>query len=117
MYYEDDYASIEYVMDDIKGRSFQEWEGYDREGDTEDIILHHDDDYEDMEDPHNWRITLGNTVERVTCWDYYIFFFENGDQVLIETRSENILEELRDFLNKYNCPSEVILNDDESFVV
>lgn len=128
MYYEDDYDNIEHVMDDIKDRSFQEWDGYDREGDTEDITLHHDDDYEDMEDPHNWRITFGNTVERgyyghdnythrVTYWGYYIFFFENGEQVLIETQSENILEELRDFLNKYNCPPEVILNDDESFVV
>lgn len=129
MYYKDDYDNIEHVMDDIKDRSFQEWDGYDREGDTEDITLHHDDDYEDMEDhPHNWRITFGNTVERgyyghdnythrVTYWGYYIFFFENGEQVLIETQSENILEELRDFLNKYNCPPEVILNDDESFVV
>lgn len=128
MYHEDDYDNIEYVMDDIKDRSFQEWDGYDREGDTEDITLQHDDDYEDMEDPHNWRITFGNTVERgyhgrdnytqrVTYWGYYVFFFENGEQVLIETQSENILDELRDFLNKYNCPPEVILNDDELFVV
>lgn len=128
LYYEDDYDKIENVMDDIKGRSFREWDGYDLEGDTEDITLRHDDDYEDMEDPHNWRITFGNTVERryrghddyshtVTYWGYYIFFFENGDQVLIETPSENILEELRDFLNKYGCQPEMILNDDESFVV
>lgn len=128
MYYENDYDNIEHVMDDIKDRSFQEWDGYDREGDTEDITLHHDDDYEDMEDPHNWRITFGNTVERgyrgredythsVRYWCYYIFLFENGEHVLIESQSENILEELRDFLNKYNCPPEVILNDDESFVV
>ncbi len=128
MYYEDDYDNIENVMDDIKDRSFQEWDGYDREGDTEDITLHHDDDYEDIEDPHNWHLTFGKTVERgysgrddythrVPYWGYYIFLFETGEHVLIETQSENIIEELKDFLNKYNCPPEVILNDDESFVV
>ena len=128
MYYEDDYDIIENTMDDIKERSFQEWKGYDREGDTEDITLKPDDDDEDMEDPYNWRITFGNTRERgysgrdnythrVTYWGYYIFFFENGEQVLIETQSENILEELRDFIQKHTGSMELILNDDDDFVV
>lgn len=128
MYYEDDYDNIENVMNDIKDRSFHEWDDYDREGDTEDITLRHDDDYVDMENPNNWKITFGNTRERgyygrddythrVPYWGYYIFFFENGEQVLIETDSENILDEIRDFLNKYTCPQEVILNDDDDTMV
>lgn len=126
MYYEDDYDNIERVMADIKDRSFQEWEGYDREGEFENITLHCDGG--DKTEPNNWRLTFGNARERtfagradytrrVPYWGYYIFFFENGEQVLIETQSENILEELKDFLNKYTCPPEVILNDDDSFVV
>lgn len=128
MYYEDDYDNIENVIDDIKNCSFHEWDGYDREGEFEDITLRHDDNYEDMEDPGNWLITFGNTCERgyysrddythnVRYWGYYVFLFETGEHVLLETDSENILEELRNFLNKYNCPPEVILNDDESFVI
>ena len=127
MYYEDDYGIIEDVLDDVKDCSFQEWDGYDREGDTEDITLRYVGDG-DKKDPYSWKLTFGNTVERgyhgrenythsVTYWGYYIFLFENGEHVLIETSSDNILEELRDFLNKYTCPPEVILNDDESFVV
>lgn len=127
MYYEDDYDDIERVMDDVEDRSFQEWDGYDREGDTEDISLSYDA-RGDTRDPNNWRIIFGNTIEKsfrgrenyshsVPYWNYYIFLFENGEQVLIETQSENILEELKDFLNKYNCPPEVILNDDEAFVI
>ena len=128
MYYEDDYGIIEDKLDDVKDCSFQEWDDYDREGEFEDITLCYDGGGGDKTDPHNWRLTFGNTVERgyhgrenythsVPYWGYYIFLFENGEHVLIETESDNILEELRDFLNKYNCPPEVILNDDESFVV
>lgn len=127
MYYEDDYDNVERMMDDTEDRSFQEWDGYDREGDTEDISLIYDS-RGDMRDPDNWRIIFGNTIKKsfrgrenyfhsVLYWNYYIFLFENGERVLIETQSENILEELKDFLNKYNCPPEVILNDDEAFVI
>lgn len=102
-------------------------DGYDCEGDTEDISLRYDS-LGDMRDPHDWRIIFGNTIRKdfrgrrnysysVPYWNYYIFLFENGERVLIETQSENILEELRYFLNKYNCPPEVILNDDEAFVI
>lgn len=31
MYYEDDYDNVERMMDDMEDRSFQEWDGYDRE--------------------------------------------------------------------------------------
>lgn len=128
MYYEADYDSIERVMDDTEDRSFQEWDGYDRKGDTEDISLSYDGWGGDMRDPNNWRIIFGDTTEKylegrenysrsVPYWNYYIFLFENGERVLIETQSENILEELKYFLNKYNCQPEVILNDDEAFVI
>lgn len=127
MYYEDSYDIIEDMFNDVKKCSFNDWNDYDREGEFEDITLHYTGSG-DKSDPHNWKLTFGNTVERgysrhdnythsVPYWGYYIFLFENGEQVLIETQSENILEELRDFLNKYNCPPEVILNDDESFVI
>ena len=127
MYYEDSYDVIEDMLDHIKDCSFQDWDNYDRKGDTEDIELSYNGDG-NMRDPHNWRLIFGKSVEngfrarenyshRVPYWNYYIFLFENGEHVLIETQSENILEEFRDFLNKYNCPPEVILNDDESFVV
>lgn len=127
MYFEDNYDCIEAVLNDAKDCSFDDWDNYDREGDTEDITLHYDGDG-DMKDPCNWKLTFGNTGERgyrrrgdythrVPYWNYYIFLFENGEHVLIETRSENILEELKAFLNKYTCPPEMILNDDESFVV
>lgn len=127
MFFEDDYDIIEDVLNDVKERSFQEWDGYDREGDTENITLRCVGDG-DKKDPYSWKLTFGNTGERgytnrsdythrVPYWGYYIFLLENGEYGLIETQSENILEELKDFLNKYNCPPEVILNDDESFVV
>lgn len=127
MYYEDSYDIIEDMLADVKECSFDEWTDYDREGEFEDITLRYKGSG-DMSDPHNWKLTFGNSGERgysaredythsVPYWGYYIFLFENGEHVLIETESENILDELRDFLNRYNCPPEVILNDDESFVV
>lgn len=63
MYYEDDYDNVERMMDDMEDRSFQEWDGYDREGDTEDISLSYDS-RGDMRDPDNWRIIFGNTIEK-----------------------------------------------------
>ncbi|MBR1610920.1 MAG: hypothetical protein IJ672_05485 [Methanobrevibacter sp.] len=127
MYYEDNYDVIEDMLNDVKECSFNDWNDYDREGDTEDITLYYKGSG-DKRDSHNWKLTFGKSVERgyrgredythsVRYWCYYIFLFENGEHVLIETESENILEELKDFLNKYNCPPEVILNDDESFVI
>lgn len=126
MYYEDSYDVIEDMLDDVKECSFQEWDTYDREGDTEDITLSCGGG--DNTDPNNWRLVFGKSVERgykgredythrIPYWGYYIFLFETGEHVLIETQSENIIEEFKDFLHKYTCPPEVILNDDESFVV
>lgn len=126
MYYEDRYDVIEDMLDDVKECSFQEWDTYDREGDTEDITLSCGGG--DNTDPNNWRLVFGKSVERgykgredytycIPYWGYYIFLFETGEHVLIETQSENIIEEFKDFLHKYTCPPEVILNDDESFVV
>lgn len=127
LYYEDNYDIIKDMLDDIKDCSFQDWDSYDREGEFENITLGYKGSG-DIEDSHNWKLTFGKTVERgyrghedythsVPYWGYYIFLFENGERVLMETQSENIIEEFTDFLHKYTCPPEVILNDDESFVV
>ena len=126
MYYEDDYDVIEDMLDHVKDCSFQEWDTYDREGEFENITLYCGGG--DKTDPNNWHLIFGKSVEngfserddythRVLYWGYYIFLFETGEHVLIETQSENIIEEFKDFLNKYTCQPEVILNDDESFVV
>lgn len=128
VYFADNYSSIKRMMDDIKDRPFQVWDDYDLEGDTEYITLEHEDDCMNMENPRSWRIIFGNSREKnyrhhdrcifnVMFWHYYIFFFENGKRVLIETESENILKELYDLLQKQTDSMELILNDDDAFVV
>lgn len=127
MYFEDDYDIIEDVLNDVKDCSFDEWNGYDREGDTEDIEMRYDGD-SDTEDPYNWKLIFGNTGERgykgrgnythrVTYWRYYIFLFENGESVLMETELKTILEDFKDLIQKHIGQTELILNDDEAFVI
>ena len=126
IFYEDNYDVIEDMLDHVKDCSFQEWDTYDREGEFENITLHCGGG--DNTDPNNWRLIFSKSVEngfserddythRVPYWGYYIFLFETGEHVLIETQSENIIEELKDFLNKYTCQPEVILNDDDDTMV